>query len=883
LRLRCHTRRGTLGAFHDDDFEASEPKMTSLVPSWRRFLGAGTACAVMILTAACGPTEGRAPGAPATAPPAPGDDAPATRRAAMADPDGPNWIAGAGPYTLLVGEDGAPDNAAGRLANDGAGISVAAIGGNGWIIAGPDGTSAWLDAQGARQRGDLRELLDGLTPNFLALGAQTAQPDPVEAFLIGGGEGRVQIINNIGEPTQITRQVFTSGEATASAYDPASRRWLVGSSEGILRALTIELNDSATASNWTTEPITAIVANPDTLATSRWLTFAGGSCSLHQSGAVTTLVPDATITTATRTADDDVLVGTDDGRVARVPFTDLDAEITTWTDALGGAAVRGFAFDGTRWVAYGDGGAARVLDDQGAPAGELATLGDGSALRAAYASADAIVFGTETSFLVTTDSDLSPVAQGDQPLGDTEIWDVAAGAGHALVVGGDQARLLDDRGAPLAAAITVAGADLRAAEWSGEAYLVAGDGGVAQVVDAQGAAQGAALSLLGGADVRDVAWNGIFWLAVGADGQAERVREDGSSAGTLQTDLDQAWAARWSGFEWLVVGEKDGTAAVQLVDREGATASTLATIPGMTGPLRALDWNGREFLVGGDAGLVHIVSSSGTPRPEPRPQPRDVLAGQAIHAIDYHDNAFLVGGEGGLVRRVLTDLSTDGSPVAIGGFETVRALRWSLARGFGGGECLTGTSCYEGPCVGSGSDAFCCDAACDRACESCLEQFTGQPDGTCAPVTSGQAPPSGGCVQEAEATCGLTGLCDGAGECANYGAETTCSAPSCSEGIVTPAGTCNGSGSCTTGEDLTCDPYLTCDADACATACVSTNDCVDGFVCNGGACVEPVEGTDGDADEGCCASAPAHSPATPWLGALALLALVGLRTRRDRA
>ncbi len=147
-------------------------------------------------------------------------------------------------------------------------------------------------------------------------------------------------------------------------------------------------------------------------------------------------------------------------------------------------------------------------------------------------------------------------------------------------------------------------------------------------------------------------------------------------------------------------------------------------------------------------------------------------------------------------------------------------------------------------------------------------------------MTSDQSPPTGGCVQEAETTCGLTGLCDGAGECAQYGSDITCAGGTCSEGVVTGESACNGGGSCVAPDEVTCDPYLTCEAEACATSCVSTNDCIDGFVCNGGACVEPAAGQDGDDDGGCCASAPSNSPATPWLASFALLALVGLRRRR---
>ena len=64
-----------------------------------------------------------------------------------------------------------------------------------------------------------------------------------------------------------------------------------------------------------------------------------------------------------------------------------------------------------------------------------------------------------------------------------------------------------------------------------------------------------------------------------------------------------------------------------------------------------------------------------------------------------------------------------------------------------------GEACHSG----FASQGYCCDRACDAACESCAAADTGVPNGTCAPVLTARDPYN---------SCGDGRSCDGAGACA---------------------------------------------------------------------------------------------------------------------
>jgi hypothetical protein len=110
-----------------------------------------------------------------------------------------------------------------------------------------------------------------------------------------------------------------------------------------------------------------------------------------------------------------------------------------------------------------------------------------------------------------------------------------------------------------------------------------------------------------------------------------------------------------------------------------------------------------------------------------------------------------------------------------------------------GQSCSTNSGCQSGFCVAG----LCCDSACAGTCRSCVGERTGQPSGTCAPVTAGKTDP--GCPREEPATCGRDGTCDGNGACRRYPDGTTCGGVCCNSGpggrkpctFACRAGTCD--------------------------------------------------------------------------------------------
>src|SRR5690606_5746151 len=76
----------------------------------------------------------------------------------------------------------------------------------------------------------------------------------------------------------------------------------------------------------------------------------------------------------------------------------------------------------------------------------------------------------------------------------------------------------------------------------------------------------------------------------------------------------------------------------------------------------------------------------------------------------------------------------------------------------------------------------------------------------------------------------------------------------CQVGVVQPRGSCNSSGVCEPAPPVSCAPYRLCAGNACATSCVTNNDCVDDAFCLSGQCVG--DGANGDPCQhgGQCAS-----------------------------
>jgi len=184
-----------------------------------------------------------------------------------------------------------------------------------------------------------------------------------------------------------------------------------------------------------------------------------------------------------------------------------------------------------------------------------------------------------------------------------------------------------------------------------------------------------------------------------------------------------------------------------------------------------------------------------------------------------------------------------------------------------GETCATDNQCLSGFCT----DGVCCDSACDGQCEAC--DLAGS-EGSCLPV---EGVPHGG-----RSPCPGTGICgavcDGVERysCVYPGQEQECSPASCNAGVQTSAAYCDGEGSCEEANQVSCGNYV-CGDSVCLTSCNDDEDCVVGFVCEAGACIERDQGDNGDGGCGCAAHG---SGALGMAGILAGLYLAVPRRRR---
>lgn len=143
----------------------------------------------------------------------------------------------------------------------------------------------------------------------------------------------------------------------------------------------------------------------------------------------------------------------------------------------------------------------------------------------------------------------------------------------------------------------------------------------------------------------------------------------------------------------------------------------------------------------------------------------------------------------------------------------------------GGESCRKDSECATGHCA----DGWCCDRACDGACESCA---LGSHEGVCQLVEGDAA--HGSCPGKGE--CATS--CDGKhAECDPIPEGRDCGS-ACQDGVLTSK-TCDASGSCHSAAPEACAEHLVCqDERSCLERCSETDDCAAGFECHGGACVE---------------------------------------------
>jgi hypothetical protein len=227
------------------------------------------------------------------------------------------------------------------------------------------------------------------------------------------------------------------------------------------------------------------------------------------------------------------------------------------------------------------------------------------------------------------------------------------------------------------------------------------------------------------------------------------------------------------------------------------------------------------------------------------------------------------GGTGGAVA---TGGTSTGGASGSGGIGTIGGTTAGATTGGTGGsvallgigsQCSAGTACASKFCV----DGVCCNNACS-GCNACSQTFTGQPNGSCAPVTVGLDPHEACADETGTNQCGNDGACDGFGACHKVATNHQCASASCIGGLFTAVSNCNGKGACTSVTPQNCGAFQCSVTDGCKTTCTSQADCGSQGYCNtstgsclpkvstGGACTPSTGCVSGYCVDGvCCESA----------------------------
>ena len=153
-----------------------------------------------------------------------------------------------------------------------------------------------------------------------------------------------------------------------------------------------------------------------------------------------------------------------------------------------------------------------------------------------------------------------------------------------------------------------------------------------------------------------------------------------------------------------------------------------------------------------------------------------------------------------------------------------------------GAVCSTAADCDSDICT----DGVCCDMPCAGQCQAC--NVVGKA-GECTTITGEPHPPRKACA-------GAGGLCGGScrgtnpNACAFADSKTVC-ASMCSNNSQTTFG-CNGLGDCVAGAAVSCNNLSCADATVCRTSCASSAECLEGFSCEAGKCINGTTCIDDD-------------------------------------
>jgi hypothetical protein len=192
-----------------------------------------------------------------------------------------------------------------------------------------------------------------------------------------------------------------------------------------------------------------------------------------------------------------------------------------------------------------------------------------------------------------------------------------------------------------------------------------------------------------------------------------------------------------------------------------------------------------------------------------------------------------------------------------------------------GASCTLASECGSNACV----DGVCCENGCAGTCMACSAAKTGGSSGRCLPISVG-TDPDVECSLDTGNPCGRDGTCDGLGACRMQVLGTSCGSPSCSGGMLTSTGKCNGGGNCVAATSASpCPGNLLCaTSTTCTTTCTdrSVAGCPSGYKCvNGTSCVLATVDCGGtscavaNGGGGCCATDPSSTGTNAVLTCLA--------------
>jgi hypothetical protein len=132
-------------------------------------------------------------------------------------------------------------------------------------------------------------------------------------------------------------------------------------------------------------------------------------------------------------------------------------------------------------------------------------------------------------------------------------------------------------------------------------------------------------------------------------------------------------------------------------------------------------------------------------------------------------------------------------------------INGSCGRKNNGANCTSDTDCATGHCF----DGVCCSDDCRGPCVSC--NLPGA-QGTCMPIAAGVPDPHAGCQDTGPASCGTSGLCDGARGCSRYDETTICMRGCAADGSEQTIVRCDGLGMCGHSREIVTCPTNRCSA-----------------------------------------------------------------------